>query len=263
MTRSQFDLTGKTAVVTGGNGGIGRGIAEGLADSGANIAIWARDRSKADEAIATIESFGVEAKFYKVDVTNGEERQNAYEGTIRDFEGIDILVANAGVNIRKRPEDLSEVEWNFTQDVNVTSVCETCKLFYPHMKARGGGKIITIGSMTSIFGLGISPAYAASKAAVVQLSKSLAVAWGQDNIQVNAILPGWITTVMTEQTRSLSGLYEMVLDRTPAGRWGNPEDLAGAAVFLASSASDFVSGTAIPVDGGFASTLFILDAPAE
>ena len=261
MPSSSFDLTGKTAVVTGGNGGIGLGIAEGLAKSGANIAIWARNDAKARGAISVIESLGVEARFYQVDVTNAQERNEAYLATLQDFDTIEILVANAGVNIRKRPEDLSEAEWNFTQDINVTSVFETCKLFYPHMKARGGGKIITVGSLTTIFGFGISPAYAASKAAVVQLSKSLAVAWGQDNIQVNSILPGWIETEMTVQTRSLSGLTDMVLERTPAGRWGKAEDLEGTAVFLASSASDFVTGVAIPVDGGFASTLFILEAP--
>lgn len=263
MTQSLFDLTGKNAIVTGGNGGIGRGIAEGLATAGANIAIWARNDQKAHDALDSLRDKGVTAKFYSVDVTRAQEREQAMTATLEDFGGVDILVANAGVNIRKRPENLSETEWNFTQDVNVTSVFETCKLLYPHMKARGGGKIITIGSMTTIFGLGISPAYAASKAAIVQLSKSLAVAWGQDNIQVNSLLPGWIATEMTEQSRGIPGLSEMVLARTPAGRWGNPSDLAGAAVFLASEASDFVTGTAIPIDGGFASTLFIVDAPGE
>jgi 2-deoxy-D-gluconate 3-dehydrogenase len=129
------------------------------------------------------------------------------------------------------------------------------------MKKRGGGKIITIGSMTSIFGFGITSAYSATKGAVVQLAKSLAVAWGADNIQVNAVLPGWVKTEMTTQSRSIPGLEQQVMQRTPANRWGTESDFEGVAAFLGSAASDFVTGIAIPVDGGFSGTLFIFDPP--
>ena len=140
---------------------------------------------------------------------------------------------------------------------NLTSVFTCCQAAYPEMKRRGGGKIVTIGSMTSIFGFNVAPAYAATKGAVVQLTRSLASAWAKDNIQVNSILPGWINTDLTRRAREVvPGLHENVISRTPADRWGDPDDLAGAAVFFSSRASDFVTGTALPVDGGFSSSMF-------
>jgi 2-deoxy-D-gluconate 3-dehydrogenase len=166
--------------------------------------------------------------------------------------GIDILVNCAGMAIRKRPEALNDAEWRQVLDVNLTGTFACAQAAYPHMQKRGGGKIINIGSMLSIFGAAPNAAYAASKGAVVQFTKSLAVAWAKDNIQVNAILPGWIDTELTVAARrQIEGLNERVLARTPAGRWGRPDEFAGIAVFLASEASAFVTGTAIPVDGGF------------
>jgi 2-deoxy-D-gluconate 3-dehydrogenase len=176
-----------------------------------------------------------------------------------EIVGLD-LVAGAGINIRKRPEDFTPEEVNQVLRTNLAAVFDCTQLVYPSMKSRGGGKIILIGSMTSIFGFGISPIYSASKGAIVSLAKSLATAWGAENIQVNTILPGWIETDMTIQTLSLSGLTQSVIDRTPAGRWGVPQDFEGLTTFLASSASDFLTGTAIPLDGGFSSTLFLVDA---
>jgi 2-deoxy-D-gluconate 3-dehydrogenase len=169
---------------------------------------------------------------------------------------LDILVNNAGMNIRKPVEKLALMEWHSVLDINLTSAFLCARAAYPHLKrardASAGGKIINIGSMTSLFGASFAPAYSASKGGIVQLTRSIASAWAVDNIQANAILPGWIDTDLTQQARrEVQGLNERVLARTPAGRWGRPHDLAGTAVFLASAASDFVTGTAIPVDGGY------------
>jgi len=256
-----FDLTGKVAVITGGNGGIGLGCARGLAAAGASIAIWARDPAKSALAIAELESMGATAKSYQVDVKSKSDLEQATRNTVSDFGGIDILIANAGVNIRMRPEKYTDEIVDEIIDVNVKAVFHCAQLVYPEMKKRGGGKIILIGSLTSVQGLGVAPIYSATKGAVVQLGKSLAAAWGADNIQVNTILPGWIVTEMTSVTRAVPGLPEHVLSRTPAGRWGTPADFAGIATYFASSASDFVTGTDIQIDGGFTSTLAIFDLP--
>jgi 2-dehydro-3-deoxy-D-gluconate 5-dehydrogenase len=176
------------------------------------------------------------------------------ENTVKRFGRIDILVNNAGTTIRKQPETYSLAEWNRVIDTNLNGAFLCAQAAYPHMKDGGGGKIVNIGSMLSIFGASFAAAYAASKGGIVQMSKALACAWAKDNIQVNAILPGWIDTPLTQSARKeVPGLNERVLARTPAGRWGEPQDLAGVAVFLASSASDFVTGAVIPVDGGYSS----------
>jgi 2-deoxy-D-gluconate 3-dehydrogenase len=161
-------------------------------------------------------------------------------------------VNNAGMNIRKPPEALSLSEWREVIDTNLTSAYLCSHAVYPEMKKAGGGKIVNIGSMMSIFGAGFAPAYAASKGGIVQFTKACASGWAKDNIQVNAILPGWIDTALTRRAREqLPGLHENVLKRTPAARWGTPDDFNGIAVFLASNASDFITGAAIPVDGGY------------
>lgn len=264
MTSSSlFDLTGKTAVITGGNGGIGLGCARGLAASGANIAIWARDADKNVAAVKELSELGIKAHSYRVDVTSRSDLERAISETVSDFGGIDILIANAGLNIRMRPEDLSDEIVDQMIDVNLKAVFMCTQLVYPEMKRRGGGKIILVGSLTSIQGFGIAPIYSATKGAVVQLGKSLAAAWGADNIQVNTILPGWIVTEMTSVTRNVPGLSEHILSRTPVGRWGAPSDFEGIANYFASSASDFVTGTDIQIDGGFTSTLAIFDLPKD
>jgi len=170
------------------------------------------------------------------------------------FGRLDVLVNNAGTNIRKPPQDLTLGEWRQVLDTNLTSAFLASRAAYPVMKAQGGGKIINIGSMMSIFGVPFAAAYAASKGGMVQLTKALATAWAPDHIQVNAVLPGWIDSELTQRARrEVPGLHDRVLARTPADRWGVGDDLAGVAVFLASRASDFVTGTAIPVDGGYSS----------
>jgi 2-deoxy-D-gluconate 3-dehydrogenase len=174
------------------------------------------------------------------------------DDTVARFGRLDILINNAGINIRKTPQELTLAEWRQVIDVNLTSIFVCSQAAYPAMQKAGGGKIINIGSMMSIFAAPFAPAYAASKGGVVQLTKSLATAWAKDNIQVNAVLPGWIDTDLTRTAREqVKGLNSMVLMRTPAGRWGAPNDLSGVAVFLAAPASDFITGTAIPVDGGY------------
>ena len=154
--------------------------------------------------------------------------------------------------MRKQPQDLTSADWHHVMNTNLTSAFVCSQAAYPHMKAAGGGKIINIGSMMTIFAAPYATPYAASKGAIVQMARAMATAWAKDNIQVNSILPGWIDTELTVKAREqVAGLNERVLARTPAGRWGSPDDFAGIAVFLASRASDFVTGAAIPVDGGF------------
>ena len=248
----RFDLTGKAAVVTGGNGGIGFGMARGLARAGASIAVVGRDAAKSAGAIAELEAIGATAVAIEADVTESAALQRMAETAAERLGGLDILVNNAGTNIRKRPEDLGEDEWRTVMDTNLTSAFLASKACYPFMKRAGRGKILNNGSMMSIFGAPWAPAYAASKGGMVQLTRALATAWAEDGIQVNCFLPGWIDTALTVRARQdVEGLHDRVLVRTPAGRWGRIEDFEGIAVFLASRASDFVTGTAIPVDGGF------------
>jgi 2-deoxy-D-gluconate 3-dehydrogenase len=252
MTPGLFDLRGKVAIVTGGNGGIGLGIARGLADAGADIAVVGRNEDKSNAAVADLKARGVRAIAVAADVTDKTAVADMIARVSRDLGRIDILVNNAGINIRKPPHALELDEWSSVIDTNLTSAFLCSKAVHPILKAEGGGKIINIGSMMSIFGAGFAPAYAASKGGIVQFTRACACAWAADNIQANAILPGWIDTDLTRRARKeIDGLHEKVLARTPAARWGAMDDFAGIAVFLSSPASDFVTGTAIPVDGGF------------
>jgi 2-dehydro-3-deoxy-D-gluconate 5-dehydrogenase len=248
-----FDLTGKTAIVTGGNGGLGLAMATGLARAGANIVVAARTADKTREALAHIESLGVQARGIPVDVTRESEIQRLVSEAGEAFGRIDILVNNAGVTMRKEPQDLTADEWDLVLDVNLRAAFLTAREVYPYMKAQGGGKIISIGSMFSIFGGGGSGApYSSSKGGVVQLSKSLAVAWARDNIQCNAILPGWFMTELTQAIPvTQADRYDLICRRIPTGRWGDPSELEGTVVFLAGPASDYVTGAVITVDGGY------------
>ncbi|HAO43507.1 MAG: 2-deoxy-D-gluconate 3-dehydrogenase [Afipia broomeae] len=252
MQKSSFDLTGKVAIVTGGNGGIGLGMARGLAGAGASVVIAGRNQAKSESAAREIEALGAKALAVAVDVTDKNAVAGMVEATMKAFGRLDILINNAGINIRNPAHTLSLDDWHAVIDTNLTSAFLCAQAAYPAMKKAGGGKVINIGSMMSIFGAGFAPAYAASKGGIVQFTKAIASSWAVDNIQANAILPGWIDTDLTRKAREqLPALNENVLNRTPAKRWGTIDDLAGAAVFLASPASDFVTGTAIPVDGGY------------
>ena len=244
-----FDLSGRVAIVTGGNGGIGLGMARGLARAGAAVAVVGRNAVKSREAASSLgeRAFAVEA-----DVTQASDVE-AMVAEVADRAGrIDVLVNNAGTNIRKRPEELIESEWHTVLDTNLTSAFLCSRACHPHMRAAGGGKVLNNGSMMSLFGAPWSPAYAASKGGMVQLTKALATAWAEDGIQVNCFLPGWIDTDLTRRAREqVPDLHDRVLARTPAGRWGEIDEFQGIAVFLASRASDFVTGAVITVDGGF------------
>ncbi|OJW21290.1 MAG: 2-deoxy-D-gluconate 3-dehydrogenase [Rhodospirillales bacterium 69-11] len=251
-----FDLTGKVAIVTGGNGGIGLGMAEGIASCGASIVIAGRNAEKAQSALQALGKLGVQARFIRADVTRKADCQALVSQTAEAFGRVDILVNNAGTSIRKMPQEFTEEEWHHVLDTNLTSAFLCSQAAYPAMKQAGGGKMINIGSMMSLFGAPFATPYAASKGGIVQMTRALATAWAGDNIQVNAVLPGWIDTELTQRAREqVNELHTHVERRTPVGRWGVPRDMSGVAAFLASSASDFVTGTAIPVDGGFSTAI--------
>jgi 2-deoxy-D-gluconate 3-dehydrogenase len=252
-----FDLKGKVAIVTGGNGGIGLGVARGLAQAGATLAIIARNAAKSQQAASSLtQETGNAPVVLTADVAQPDQVAEATATVLQRLGRIDILFNNAGISIRKPPQELTPEEWHTVLDVNLTGAFLMARAVYPALKAAGGGKVINIGSMTSLFGAPYAVAYTASKGGIVQLSRSLAVAWAPDNIQVNALLPGWFETELTDGARAqVPGLYERVLARIPAGRWARPQDIVGTAVWLASAASDYVTGAAIAVDGGFSSAL--------
>ena len=252
MSGGMFDLEGRVALVTGGNGGIGLGLARGLARCGAAVMVAGRDAAKNAAAVEELSALGAKADSVVADITDEAAVAAMVEATASRLGGLDILVNNAGTNIRRRPEEYRLEDWRTVIDTNLTSAMLASRAAHPHLKRGGRGRVINNGSMLSIFGLPFHIAYAASKGGVVQLTKSLAVAWAADGITVNAILPGWIDPDLTRKARTdMAGLNENVLARTPAKRWGEPRDFEGIAAFLASDASAFITGTAIPVDGGF------------
>jgi 2-dehydro-3-deoxy-D-gluconate 5-dehydrogenase len=256
MVMHLFDLNGRIAVVTGGNAGIGFAIAQALAQAGAAIAVAGRRAERNAEAVARLATLGARAIAIEADVTDEVACRALVAQTVDQLGRLDILVNNAGTAIRKPPQDYSLAEWRHVIDVNLTGAFLCAHAAYPHMLRQRGGKIINIGSMLSIFGAPHTVAYGASKGGIVQMTKSLVCAWAKDNIQANAILPGWIDTDLTRAARlEVPGLNERVLARTPAGRWGAPDDFLGVAVFLASAASGFVTGAAIPIDGGYSASI--------
>ena len=247
-----FQLNGKVALVTGGNGGIGLAMARGLAQAGATVVVCGRDAAKSAAAVQDMKAAGWQADAIEADVTDEAAVQRLFDTVLRRHGVLHILVNNAGTSIRRQPQDLSLEDWKTVMDTNLTSAFLCSRAAHAPMRKAGGGKVISIGSMMSIFGAPYASAYGASKGGIVQFTRSIATAWATDNIQANAVLPGWIDTALTRKAREqVAGLHEKVLARTPAGRWGEPADLTGIAVFLASSASDFITGAAIPVDGGY------------
>lgn len=251
-TRALFDLTGRVAVVTGGNGGIGRGIALGLAEAGAAVAVFGRNDEKNQRVLSELKAIGVPSMAVKVDVTNRAGLEPALDKVNRELGTLGILVNNAGNAslsggvLQEKPED-----WDSVIETQLNAVFLLSKLAAGSMLRHKSGKIINIASMYSFFGSGLVPSYSAAKGAIVQLTKSMAIELAPHCIQVNAIAPGWIETDLTAPVRTMP-LNDEILARTPAGRWGQPEELAGTAVYLASRASDFVTGTTICVDGGYA-----------
>jgi 2-deoxy-D-gluconate 3-dehydrogenase len=251
-TFALFDLTGRVAVVTGGNGGIGRAIALGLAEAGAAVAVFGRNDEKNQRVLSELKAVGVPTISMRVDMTNRAGLEPALHKVESELGSLDILVNNAG-NVSLSGGVLQEKseDWDRVIETHLNAVFLLSKLAAKSMLRRKFGKIINIGSMYSFFGSGLAPSYSAAKGAIVQLTKSMAIELAPHNIQVNAIAPGWIETDMTAPVRTLP-MNDEILARTPAGRWGQPEELAGTAVYLASRASDFVTGTTIPVDGGYA-----------
>jgi 2-deoxy-D-gluconate 3-dehydrogenase len=252
MSDNPFDLTGKVAIISGGNRGLGLGMALGLAKAGADIVIACRDQAKAAEAVAEIEGTGRRALAVDCDITSSASIDEAVAKAADAMGGLSILVNNSGTSCRFRPEETPEDEWDRVMDTNIKGAFMLSKAVHPYMKAAGGGKVINISSMYAIFGGANDSAYAASKGGLVQFTKVCAIAWADDNIQVNAILPGWFVTELTgSYLEQFPEQEKAITARTPAGRWGDPGDLAGTAVFLASSASDYITGASIAVDGGF------------
>src|SRR6187399_3773925 len=196
-----FDLKNRVAFITGGNGGIGLGMAKGLAVAGASIVIAGRNKTKAQSALSELRSLGAQAEFMDLDVVDEKACRQAIQTAVERFGRLDILVNNAGTTVRKQPEDLTAQDWHLVMNTNLTSAFLCSQAAYPHMIKAGGGKIINIGSMMSVFASSYAAPYAASKGAIVQMARSMAVAWAKDNIQVNAILPGWIDTDLTRKAR--------------------------------------------------------------
>jgi 2-deoxy-D-gluconate 3-dehydrogenase len=253
--RASFDLTGRVAIVTGGNGGIGRAVALGFAQAGAAVAIFGRNEEKNAATLAELEVTGAPAISVKVDLTDRAALEPAVRRVEAELGPVDILVNNAGIVslsggiLQEAPES-----WDEVIETQLNSVFLLSKLAAASMAQREHGKIINVGSMYSYFGSGLVPSYSAAKGAIVQLTKSMSIELAPHNIQVNAIAPGWVETDMTApiRTEDLKAMNDEIISRTPAGRWGQPEEMAGPAIFLASQASDFVTGETIRVDGGYA-----------
>jgi 2-deoxy-D-gluconate 3-dehydrogenase len=252
---SPFSLQGRVAVVTGGNRGIGRSIALGLARAGAAVAILARDEAKSAAVLAELRALGAPAMASRLDVTDRSALGPAIEAVERELGGLDVLVNNAGVaTISGGVLAETEAVWDATIATHLDATFLLSKYAATSMARRRRGKIINLASMYSYFGGSVVPSYSAAKGAIVQLTKSMAIELAPHNIQVNAIAPGWIATEMTAAVRDVpdwADFNRMILARTPAARWGEADELAGAAVFLASDAAAFVTGATLPVDGGY------------
>jgi len=238
------DLQGREAIVVGGSGGIGAACAAALAASGCNVTVTAHSQAEVDAFAPEAATMGVAADVLDV------RDEAAIRAFAASFKAADILVNAAGVI--RRGEELETPVFEAVVDINLTGSLRTATAFHPLLRSsRFGGSVINLASMLSIFGGGHAPAYSASKGGVSQLTKSLAIAWAGDGIRVNAIAPGWIATPLTQRLRDDENRNRQVLDRTPMGRWGRPEEIGAVACFLCSSAASFITGTVIAVDGGY------------
>ncbi|MEA4941626.1 2-dehydro-3-deoxy-D-gluconate 5-dehydrogenase [bioreactor metagenome] len=248
---SLFDLTGKRALVTGGGRGLGLGMATGLAEAGAKVVIIGSSAA-AEKSAQALRERGLDVTGLQGDLSDREGLPVLFDRAVELLGGgIDILLNNAGVQRRNHCEDFTLEDWDAVLNVNLTTVFVLCQLAGRKMLAQGGGKIINMASMLSFFGGFTVPAYAASKGGVAQLTKALSNEWAGQNIQVNAIAPGYMDTEMNTALVNDAGRNAEILGRIPAHRWGTPEDMKGLAVFLASPASNYITGAVIPVDGGY------------
>jgi 2-dehydro-3-deoxy-D-gluconate 5-dehydrogenase len=245
-----FDLSGRVALVTGGNGGIGRSIALGFADAGASLAILGRNAEKNKKVLAELESRGARAIAIQSDLTDTAQIRPAVARVEQELGPVGILVNNAGIGLIKPSLEVSLEEWNRVIDINLTACFLLSQAAGNSMTRRKAGKIINISSIYGLFGNPVAASYSASKGALIQLTKSMAIEFAPSNVQVNVIVPGYFHTELTEQFKDTL-FYPETIKRTPAGRWGETEELAGTAIFLASRASDYMTGATLVVDGGY------------
>jgi len=254
-TSNLFDLTGRVAIVTGGNRGLGRAIALALAGAGASVAILARDEEKSRETLAMLHQRGARAISLKTDLSNRPQTSASFETVERELGPVDILVNNAGFAILKGVLDQTDEDWDAVIETNLTAAFRLSRMAARSMAARGrGGKIVNVSSIAGNFGTPVFPSYAVSKGGLQQLTRCLALELAPHHIQVNSLLPGWFTTDMTDWIRNwpeYSEALKEMIQRTPRGRFGEPDELAGAVVFLASRASDHMTGADLVIDGGF------------
>lgn len=247
-----FDLDGHVSVVTGGNRGIGLGLARGLARSGASVAVWARSRERNDLAVEQLRALGTEAVGFTCDVTDEESVSAATAQTLERFDQVDSLFANAGTSAQVRFPDMTRQEWDRMMDVNVTGTMLPVRELTRHMIDRGGpGSVVITSSVGATHGLPVAPHYSASKAAQLGLVKALAVRLARYRIRVNALCPGWIATELTEPQQGHDGFEAALQARVPMRRWGTADDFEGVAVYLASEASSFMTGAELLIDGGY------------
>ena len=251
MILDNFSLAGKTALVTGASSGIGQAIAVALAEAGAKLAVHCRSAGNASETISSIENNGGVAIEAVGEMSERSAAQGVFDQAIDQFGRVDILINNAGTIRRAPGVDFSEEDWQAVIDVNLTSVFRLSQIAGRAMIENGGGKIVNIASLLSFQGGITVPAYTASKSGAAGLTKALANEWAKHNINVNAIAPGYIATKNTEALQADETRNRQILERIPAGRWGIPEDIAGAALFLSSAASDYLNGHILVVDGGW------------
>ncbi len=251
MAGDLFDLRGRTALVTGASKGLGRAMAVGLARAGADVALCARDQADLQASRAAVEALGVRAEVFRMDVLRRASVQEAVEAVARTFGRIDILVNNAGVNVRKTTLDLSEEEWDLVLDTNLKGYFLVAQAVAPHMIRQGRGKVINMASIFGTVGMNNQLAYASSKGGIVMMTKVMAIEWAKKGINVNAIGPTYFETPLVAALRNDPERFAFINERTPMGRWGQPEELEGTLVYLASRASDFVTGQTLYVDGGW------------
>lgn len=245
------------SIVTGGTAGIGLGIAKALTETGGRVVLVGRDPDRAQNALLDWDA-AQEGRVHVVlgDVAESQTREAAVNAAVENFGGIDVVVNNAGTTVRGRPEDIDLSDYLRIMDVNLSAAFALSQLAHPHLVAGGRGRIINIASLTSFSGSAFALPYSVSKGGIVQLTKSLALAWADDGILVNAIAPGWIDTDLTVATREyLPTLNDDVIRRTPLHRWGAPEEIGSVAAFLAGPGASFVNGTVITVDGGYSAAL--------
>jgi NAD(P)-dependent dehydrogenase (short-subunit alcohol dehydrogenase family) len=251
MYRQLFDLSGRAALVTGASKGLGKSIALALAAAGADVALYARNRDDLEAVKASVEALGRRAEIFCVDVLDKALIDENVKATLEAFGHIDVLVNNAGVNVRKPVLELSAEEWDLVIDTNLKAYFLMAQAVVPHMLSRGYGKVINMASILGAVALPSQLAYASSKGGVMQMTKVMALEWAQQGVQVNAIGPTYFETPLVAQLRNDPERYRFIVERTPMGRWGQPDELAGVVIFLASKASDFITGQTIFIDGGW------------